>query len=179
MPIRNMAHLRDVTGFRGEKIVELCLTDFSEFARPLFRPGFLGDKWPAIDFYVELNDVRARRPYFLVQTKTTSAKLKLHDTSLKISSTKHDVHRLLQIPGPTYILGVHEPSGRVFAKSVHKGIDPVAITRIQLRNELTSSNLRRLYDEVRHYWQLTQHKPSTSVFYEHTTIWIAGFGPPR
>jgi Domain of unknown function (DUF4365) len=40
--------LRDVTGFRGEKILELCLTDYQNFPQPLFRPGFLGDKWPAI-----------------------------------------------------------------------------------------------------------------------------------
>jgi hypothetical protein len=65
------ALLQDVTGFRGEKIVELCLTDYSAFKKPLFRPGFLGDKWPAIDFYVELNGVRGRRPYFFVQSKAT------------------------------------------------------------------------------------------------------------
>src|SRR6266536_3524398 len=118
------AALQDVTGFRGEKIVELCLTDYSAFARPLFRPGFLGDKWPAIDFYVELNGVRGRRPYFLIQSKATAASLAPKAASLKISSTREDVTRLLQIPGPTYILGVHEPSRRVFAKSVHMGIAP-------------------------------------------------------
>ena len=53
--------LNDITGFRGEKIVELCLTDYSDFPKPLFRPGFLGDKWPAIDFYVELTAVRGKR----------------------------------------------------------------------------------------------------------------------
>ncbi len=34
--------LTDVTGFRGEKILELCLTDYQNFPQPLFRPGFLG-----------------------------------------------------------------------------------------------------------------------------------------
>jgi hypothetical protein len=156
--------LRDVTGFRGEKIVELCLTEYSAFARPLFRPGFLGDKWPAIDFYVELNGVRGKRPYFLIQSKATSASLNSQATSLRISSTKKDIVRLLQIPGPTYILGVHEPSRRVFAKSVHTGVAARGITRIQLTHELTTTNLRRLYDEVRNYWRSTGHKPSTSVF---------------
>src|SRR3954470_8919782 len=95
------AVLQDVTRFRGEKIVELCLTEYSAFARPLFRPGFLGDKWPAIDFYVELNGVRGRRPYFLIQAKATSARLSPRATSLRISATRDDVGRLLQIPGPT------------------------------------------------------------------------------
>ena len=153
-----------MTGFRGEKIVELCLTDYSQFARPLFRPGFLGDKWPAIDFYVELNGVRGRRPYFLIQTKATTVRLPAGATNLAISSTKRDVLRLLQIPGPTYILGVHEPSRRVFVKSVHIGVAARAITRIQLAHELTPVNLRRLYDEVRAFWRSTGHKPVTSVF---------------
>jgi hypothetical protein len=158
------AILQDVTGFRGEKIVELCLTDYSAFARPLFRPGFLGDKWPAVDFYVELNGVRRRRPYFLVQSKATAAHLDAQATSLRISSTQNDVARLLQMPGPTYILGVHEPSRRVFAKSVHTGIAIRGISRIQLTHELTSANLQRLYEEVRDYWRSTTHKPFSSVF---------------
>ena len=156
--------LRDVTGFRGEKIVELCLTDYAAFSKPLFRPGFLGDKWPAIDFYVELTGLRGQRPYFFVQCKATSAKLSAAAPSLQISATRRDVERLLQFPGPTYILGVHEPTRRVFAKSVHIGVAKRAITRIQLANELTTVNLRRLYDEVRGYWQATGHKPITSVF---------------
>lgn len=158
------ATLRDVTGFRGEKIVELCLTEYSAFAAPLLRPGFLGDKWPAVDFYVELNDVQGRRPFFLTQAKTTSAALSPGATTLRVTASKDDVVRLLQIPGPTYVLGVHEPTRRVFVKSVHTGVAIRAITRIQLSHELTPTNLRRLYDEVRDYWQSTRHKPSTSVF---------------
>jgi len=67
--------LREVTGFRGEKILELCLTDYKEFAGPLFRPGFLDDKWPSIDFYVELQAVTKRKPYFFAQAKTTASRL--------------------------------------------------------------------------------------------------------
>jgi hypothetical protein len=35
-----VVELRDVVGFRGEKLVELRLTDYSQFEQPLFRPGF-------------------------------------------------------------------------------------------------------------------------------------------
>lgn len=158
------ARLRDVTGFRGEKIIELCLTDYAAFPGPLFRPGFLGDKWPAIDFYVELTGVPQRRLYFFVQVKTTAAKLTASSTHLVISAARRDVGRLLQIPGPTYIMGVHEPSKRVFVRSVHAGIPEKAITRIPLTHELTSANLRRLHHEVRAYWRTTRHKPTFSVF---------------
>jgi hypothetical protein len=162
--MRIVHELRDVTGFRGEKIVELCLTDYSAFPSPLFRPGFLGDKWPAIDFYVELNDVQGRRPYFFVQCKSTSTPLVNAAKAIRISSSRSDVDRLLQIPGPTYILGVHEPSRRVFAKSVHTGTAKRGITHIQLANELTTANLQKLYNEVGEYWRAAGNKPTNSVF---------------
>jgi hypothetical protein len=83
--------LRDVTGFRGEKIVELCLTDYASFAEPLFRPGFLGEKWPAIDFYVELAQVTGHRLYFFGQVKSTSSVLSSRAKNLKISTKKKDL----------------------------------------------------------------------------------------
>ncbi len=156
--------LNDITGFRGEKIVELCLTDYSDFPKPLFRPGFLGDKWPAIDFYVELTAVRGKRLYFFVQAKATTSTLTEHSTNLSVSTKKKDIDRLLRIPGPTYILGIHEPSKRVFIRSVHTGIPVKAITRIPIIYELTSANLRELHEEVHNYWLTTDHKPTSSVF---------------
>ena len=158
------SELSDVTGFRGERIVELCLTDYRDFAKPLFRPGFLGDKWPAIDFYVELTMVRGRRFYFFAQVKATTAGLGSFDTSMAISTKKSDIGRLLMIPGPTYIFGVHEPSKRVFARSVHAGMAAKAISRIPSTHELTSENLLKLHEEVRGFWASLDHKPVQSVF---------------
>jgi hypothetical protein len=156
--------LIEITGFRGEAIVELCLTDYRDFARPLFRPGFLGDKWPSIDFYVELRDVRNRTPYFFVQVKATTSILNARSKNLSISTKKRDIERLLRVPGPTYILGIHEPSKRVFVRSVHAGILVKAITRIPVSYELTSKNLRVLYNEVRQFWKTSTQKPKLSVF---------------
>lgn len=158
------ADLQEVTGFRGEKIVELRLTDFSAFPKELFRPAYLGDKWPSIDFYVELRSLRRRTPFFFVQTKATRGILTRTSASLTISTKRRDIERLLRIPGPTYIFGVHEPSQRVFVRSVHIGTPVKAITRIPISNELTSGNLKLLYDEVQSFWKVSPHKPFTSVF---------------
>ncbi|WP_420129954.1 DUF4365 domain-containing protein [Longimicrobium sp.] len=159
-----VVELRDVIGDRGEMLAELRLTDYSAFEKPLFRPGFLGDKWPAIDLYVELNSVRGKRPYFFAQVKSTASPLPSESTHLHISSRKRDIERLLRIPGPTYILGVHEPSGRVFIRSVHAGMPVQAVTRIPVANELTSTNLEALHREVRDFWAANDHKPAASVF---------------
>jgi hypothetical protein len=158
------SQLRDITGFRGEKLAELALTDYSEFPKPLFRPGFLGDKWPVIDFFVELTSVRGKRPYFFVQTKSTSVESALAGKNISISTTKRDIQRLLQIPGPTYFIGVHEPTKRVFIRSVHEGLPAKSITRIPLAYELSSANLQKLHAEVRDFWQDNAHKPTTSSF---------------
>lgn len=154
--------LSDVIGFRGERFVELCLTSF--VPEPLFRPGFLGDKWPAIDLYVELTTIPEKRPYFFGQVKATTSTLTDDAESLTISTKKDDIARLLRIPGPTYIFGVHVPSGRVFIRSVHDGIAVKAITRIPVSYELRHDNLQQLQREVADYWMTTTHKPTNSVF---------------
>jgi len=156
--------LRDVTGKRGERIVELRLTDYKAFPRPLFRPGYLGDKWPCIDFYVELEEIFGRRPYFFVQAKSTTSALGPNSRSVRISTKKKDIAGLLEIPGPTYILGVHEPSQRVFVQSIHNGTPLKAISRIALKHELTATNLQMLHDEVRRFWGTKGNKPRSSVF---------------
>ncbi len=156
--------LSEVRGFRGERIIELCLTEYGSNERPLFRPGFLGDKWPAIDFYIELKEVAGKRLYFFAQAKATGASLEDASDHLSVIVRKADVDRLLQVPGPTYILGVHEPSKRVFVRSVHEGVPVRAITRIPLSHELTRANLLALHQEVREFWFAAKNKPSTSVF---------------
>jgi hypothetical protein len=158
------ADLKNVIGDRGELIVKLRLTDYSAFKRPLFRSGFLGEKWPSIDHYVELCGVKQSTPYFFAQAKATSKPLRKSATNLVISTTKENIEDLLRFPGPTYLFGIHEPSERVFIRSVHAGMPVRAITRIPLVYELTSPNLRLLYDEVRGFWRTTGNKPKESLF---------------
>jgi hypothetical protein len=156
-----LSELRDVTGSRGEKILELWLTDYKEFRGPLFRPGFLSEKWPTIDFYVELRAVRKRKPYFFAQAKATTTAL---SGGLRISTKRKDIELLLRIPGPTYIFGIHEPSKRVFVQSVHTGTPLRAITRIPLSQELTRKKFRVLHKEVREFWKTNGRKPISSAF---------------
>lgn len=156
--------LRDVTGFRGERMVELALTNYAQFSAPLFTPAFLGDKWEAIDLFVELRGVPGKRPYFFAQVKTTSRPLTNKMKKLSISSKKKDIERLLEIPGPTYLIGVHESTQRVFLKSIHAGTPISAITRISLSNELTPHNLKALHTEVQTFSGSRTQKPVSSLF---------------
>ena len=44
----------DLIGERGEWITQLALTERVQGSQTLFRPQFLGDKYPTIDLFVEL-----------------------------------------------------------------------------------------------------------------------------
>lgn len=56
----------DALGDRGEAIFRVLITEFDTPAGPIFRPYFLGEKWPVVDFIVELMGAGATIPYFFV-----------------------------------------------------------------------------------------------------------------
>ena len=138
------------------------MTEYANFPAPLFQLTHLGDKWPVVDYYVEVTTVHDKRPFFFLQAKATAATNP--QKTLRISTTKNDIAGLLKIPAPTYILGVHEPSKRVFIRSVHDGVALKAITRIPIAYELSDDNLKILHDEVVRFWRGRRHKPTSSKF---------------
>jgi hypothetical protein len=91
--------LWNAVGDRGENIFELAITDYSQFPRPLFRPAFLGDKWPALDYLVELTGVRGMTPIFFVQVKATAATIVGNQLPVALPPKKRQA--LVRIPGPT------------------------------------------------------------------------------
>ena len=155
--------LAAVIGDRGENIFELAVTDYSRFARPLFHPTFLGDKWPSVDYYVELLGVRDCRPAMFVQVKSTGQPLSADSRDIEISLPKGKCVSLFMVPGPTYLAGIHEPTRRAFILSIHRRPNQ-GVYRIPLRNELTPENLLLLYNEVAEFWKKRPLKPLTSAF---------------
>jgi hypothetical protein len=148
-------------GDRGESIFELAITDYSQFAMPLFRPAFLGDKWPAVDYLVELTGVRGMTPIFFVQVKSTAAAIVGNRLPTELRPERKKT--LARIPGPTYLVGVKEPMKRAFIRAV-RDVAGGGVYDIPLANELTPANLRVLYDEVKEFWTLQDFKPRQSAF---------------
>lgn len=155
--------LSDVVGSRGETIFELAITDYSQFRTPLFRPAFLGAKWPTIDYYVELTGVANANPFFFAQIKATAQPIHVDATSLEINIDRAKWVRLFRVPGPNYLFGVHEPTQKVYVSSVHT-MPTQGIYRIPLIHELTPTNLRVLHQEVRDFWKNSPAKPTQSHF---------------
>lgn len=152
----------NVIGDRGELIFELAITYYAQFQKPLFRPGFLGEKWPTVDYYIELLDVPDAQPFFFVQVKTSTSPIRAGANKLKVSVEMTDCERLYRIPAPTYIVGVHETTGKAYILSLHD--KPIkGIYSIPLKHELTPDNLKILHNEVRDFWK-SSNKPTRSHF---------------
>lgn len=154
-------NISNALGKRGERIFELTITDLEKFDFPLFNPAHLGDKWPVVDYYVELCGIPAFTPFFFVQVKTTQSLVKKEVLEVRVSQI--DCENLFKITAPTYLAGVHEPSKRVFILALNK-LPSQGVYSIPLEYELTPKNLKILYKEIKEFWQTCFRKPSTSYF---------------
>ncbi len=145
-------------GARGENIVELRLTEMSSRRYPLFRPTHLGDKFPVLDYYVEVTGPLKYRPFFLLQVKATSK------SSSRFQVNPKKLKSLLEYGVPTYLALVDEPRRHVYLASVHT--ETIRSTyRKQPRFRLTTATLKILRAEVIDYWRARMQKPIKSYFH--------------
>src|SRR5215213_2204868 len=100
--------MRNALGARGEAIFYTLMTEFHSDAGPIFKPQFLGEHWPTVDYLVELAGVDGAVPYFFVQVKTTRSGYTRRERRLKIAVNERDMRRLAAFPAPTYIAGIDE-----------------------------------------------------------------------
>ena len=148
--------ITDYLGGRGEAIAFARLTKIcrADADLPYFWPHFLGEKCETFDFLVELIDAGDKTPFFFVQVKSTRKEFTKTQTPprLRVEVSQKDVRRMVAYPAPTYVVGVHEDEERAFIVSVH-GTMSQAIGSITTEHELTNTTLKRLWDEVREFWQ--------------------------
>ncbi len=148
--------ITEVIGGRGEAIAfaRLARVCRSDVDLPYFWPHYLGEKCETFDFLVELVGAGAKTPFFFAQVKTTRKGFTKTQSPprLRVEVAEKDVRRMVAFPAPTYIVGVHESEERAFIVSVH-GAMAETIPSISTAHELTCDTLRRLWEEVRAFWQ--------------------------
>jgi hypothetical protein len=143
----------DVLGQRGEALVYLALTESDRSTVPLlFQAAFMGDKWPGVDYVVQLIGAPpdAVTPFFFVQAKATNQG---HTTTgrLKVKVSKKGLTRLRALPAPTYIVGVDEGSGESFIVSSMGARN--SFGSISRRFPINAQVRAVLWDEVYNYWR--------------------------
>ncbi len=158
-----MSATQDFIGERGESIIRVLLTRFYDQPEPRFRPHFLGEKYPTVDFLVELVGAPAGIvPYFFVQAKATSQGYTMRDHRLKVQVSQADFQRLVSYPAPTYIIGVDEPREVGYILAAISG-RVARVPSLPTTHPLNETTLRALYEEVLRYWQTNAADFSASV----------------
>ena len=80
-----------------------------------------------------------------------------------IGVSRRDIRRMIDYPVPTYIVGVHERLERAFVVSVHGEMEG-PISSITTGHELDCDTLKRLWDEVRAFWETRDMARTDSHF---------------
>jgi hypothetical protein len=157
--------ITDFIGGRGEAIAYLRLSRVCrDDDLPYFWPHYLGEKCETFDFLVELVDAGEQTPFFFVQVKATRKDYTKSQTPrLRVGVSEKDIRRMSSFPAPTYVVGVHEDEERAFVVSVHGDMRD-ALPSITTCHELTPETLKRLWDEVRAFWQARDMMRPTSRF---------------
>lgn len=146
-----MAINRDALGQRGEAIFNVLMTEIDTADGPIFRPYFLGDKWPVVDFIVELLGAESATPYFFVQVKTTRAGYTRMGKRLKVQVAAQEIRALAAYPAPTYIIGVDEIRKDGFLVSAN-GESTTTLSSLSTRFPISKATRALLWKEVRDYW---------------------------
>jgi hypothetical protein len=156
---------KDLIGKRGETIACEHLLDFCGNPAPYFDPHPLGEKCPTFDYLVELLGAGTSTPYFLAQVKATQQGLTQGARDLKVKVKAKDVRMMVRCPIPTYLIGIDEPMAKAYIVSIHGRLSK-AISSMPTAYPLDCHNLKRLWEEVRAYWQSlgAMATPKTSAF---------------
>lgn len=155
--------MRNALGARGEAIFYVLMTEFHSAAGPIFRPQFLGEKWPTVDFIVELLGTGPGVPFFFVQVRTTRAGFTARHRRLKVGVSQGSVRRLGTLPAPTYVVGIDEVGEMGYLVSAN-GESSAAMASMPTAHPIDHHRREQLWHEVHGYWQERQMTGFRSAF---------------
>jgi hypothetical protein len=150
--------MSDAIGQRGEALFFVLMTKPLPERGRLFRLQFLGDKWPLVDYIVELEDAGTIRPFFFVQVKTTTEGYTRREQRLKVKISSEQIRGLAAYPAPTYIVGIDEENETGYIVSAN-GENTNALSSLNTSFPLNQTNREYLWNEVKVYWE-THQRPS-------------------
>jgi hypothetical protein len=158
----------DAIGQRGESIFVSLITKYEPGESRLFRPQFLGDKSPFVDFIVFLDEPGLTHLFFLVQVKATRKGYTVGERRLKVQVSEKHIQYLASCPAPTYVVGIDEETEVGYLVSAN-GEHMTALSSLStgfLFDKLTigRDNRAKLRQDVTTYWQQTPRSQAVSLF---------------
>jgi hypothetical protein len=157
----------DQTGRLAELIAanDLSRPVRGRYQRPLFRATALGDKYPTVDFIVDLLDRDdLSLGFFFVQVKGTRSAPSGARLSIEVPLDRFN--RLVRIPAPTYLIGVDVFTETSYLQTAHRPRRAAlsSITKAYpLRNEAVKIEL---YREVVAFWRANRSNLHNTRFHD-------------
>ena len=139
-------------GKRGERIFAFIVGKSFAPHGYLFDTVFLGDKYPTVDFYVDLLNYTVKKGFFFASVKTTTQGYTTEKNHLKIFVSKEELQELVKYQVPTYVFGIDavEEKG-YFTRVNHINIDQ-NLSSLSLAYPMESPYLWELWEEVKLFW---------------------------
>src|SRR5262245_32486232 len=135
----------DEIGARGEAIFVVLITDLCGRSYPYFRPHFLGEKFAALDYLVELTGVRGGTLSFFVQVRTTRLGYTKKSRRRRVGVSEAEMRGMARDPAPTYLVGTDEPEACGYIVSVNDPRKAAGLSSFPTEHPLDCRNLGRLW----------------------------------
>jgi hypothetical protein len=146
----NLPVTKNAIGSTGENIAKAILEFF-----PNFKVVFLGEKFPVVDFYVEVEEDGNTYP-FLIQVKATTSNLTTRKC-LCVAVPNLKYQSLHSKPIPTYVGGVHIDTAQLYIAPTYSSkkritsIKPNCVLSIE-NKDMCAENMNRIKNDVKAYW---------------------------
>ena len=164
----NLPISKNGIGASGENIAKAIL----EYLQA-FRVVFLGEKFPVVAFYVEINDAENSYP-FMVQVKATTSELTKRK-HLHVTVPKDKYLQLHKKPIPTYVGGVHIDTATLYITPTMTGkekistIAPDCVLSLDGK-EANLDNVLRIKNDVMAYWDSLDAKNKKAAYKSLLTV---------
>ena len=136
----------------GERIFTVLISRHFDPNGYLFDPVFLGDKYPTVDFYVDLLNNQDEKGFFFVSVKTTTQGYSTDKTKLKIQVSKEELHALRKYPVPVYLFGIDAVEEKGYFTCVNHIDTNSGLSGLLVTYPFEKPHIDALWAEVKQFW---------------------------
>lgn len=144
--------MNDLIGLQGEYIFAKFIIDSNDGGVSLMRPVFLGDKFPTIDFFVELVNYTDKKCFFFATIKTTRSRHSNSSKTIKVNLKKEEIQQLNKIRAPVYLFAIDGLTETGYFICANRLDSSKNLNSIPITHQLNEINIRCLCNEVAAYW---------------------------
>lgn len=139
-------------GSRGESIFGMLISRYVDPYGSLFKPVFLGDKYPTVDFHIDLLNYTDKKGFFFASIKTTTQGYSADKTKLKIHVSKEELRELSKFPIPVYLFGIdamEEKGYFICANDINTNSN---LNGLPHKYPIDKPHVIALWEEVKQFW---------------------------